>query len=728
MLLQKTFSLSHRLLIVALTLASLAVSAAAAGDLKPEKVAGSVTIYRDTFGVPHIYGPTDASVVFGLAYAQAEDNFWQIEDSYIRALGRAAEVYGEKELQADVLSRAMEAVKLSQEEYRALDKPIRALVDAYASGLNYFLARNPQTKPRLLTRFEGWQVLAFYRYIWHLIDVAGVTGLKEEEIKLSRVEAVDHRGNRGSNAWAIAPSKNADGHAMLFLNPHDSYFEAFTPYEVHLHSEQGWNISGDIAFGEVVPDIGFNENLGWSMTVNYPDIADVYAETFDDPKRPLAYRYGNGYRMAVEWTETIKIKTGEGFADKRITFRKTHHGPIVAARDGKPLAIRLAKYEEGGSGSLKQFYAMGKARTFKEFKAACAQQGHNYHNFTYADRAGNIFYLYSGAVPRRSPKFDWLQPVDGSNPETEWQGYHTIDEMPQLLNPAAGFVQNCNSSPFKTVDESNLNPANYPAYLVGEGEDDNARARVSRKILSGQVKISFDELTRLAFDTRVNEAAVDLPPLFAEFEQLRQTDPRRAEKLAPAIDELKAWDQFSAVESTAMTLFVYLHRRLRPAAYMPPLYHSAPLAELEAGVRIKALEAAIAALEKDFGTWHVKWGERTRLQRPDATSAMNFSDEEPSLPIAGASGQLGIVFTFHTRAAEGQKRRYGFLGHSYVAVVEFGKQVRAKSVSVFGESADPKSPHYFDQAQLYARGEMKPTWFTLEEIKANLERAYHPGE
>jgi penicillin amidase len=268
--------------------------------------------------------------------------------------------------------------------------------------------------------------------------------LKPEQIAAA---VTIYRDTFGSNAWAIAPSRNADGHAMLFLNPHDSYFEAFTPYEVDLHSDQGWNISGDIAFGEVVPDIGFNENLGWSMTVNYPDVADVYAETFDDPKRPLAYRYGNGYRMAVEWTETIRIKTGEGFTDKRFAFRKTHHGPIVALRDGKPLAIRLAKYEEGDSGSLKQFYAMGKARTLKEFKAACAQQGHNYHNFTYADRAGNIFYLYNGAVPRRLAKFDWSQPVDGSNPETEWQGYHTIDEMPQLPSQSLSSANRCARNP-----------------------------------------------------------------------------------------------------------------------------------------------------------------------------------------------------------------------------------------------------------------------------------------
>ena len=360
-------------------------------EARSEKIARSVTIYRDSYGVPHVYGPTDVSCVFGYIYAQAEDNFWQIEDTFIRALGRASEVYGDRTLADDMLNRALEIPRLAKAEYDRVSGRERELSHALVDGLNYFLARNPQVKPRLITKFEAWQTFATTRFLVYQQFIYGKSGLKVDEIKTA-VQALDSSAAAGSttvslnvplngldepesepivgsNMWAVTPSRSASGHAMLFINPHQPFFGPGQWYEGHIHSDEGWNLSGASFFGSPHPTIGHNEHLGWSHTVNDPDIVDVFIEKFDDPKNQLAYRYGDGYKTATEWTDTVGVKTAKGVEPKTFKFRKTHHGPIVAVREGKPLTIKLAKLEDGGSGY--QRYLMGKAKSLAEFKTAC---------------------------------------------------------------------------------------------------------------------------------------------------------------------------------------------------------------------------------------------------------------------------------------------------------------------------------------------------------------------
>jgi acyl-homoserine lactone acylase PvdQ len=729
---------------------SLSVFAAAKAPTaaaRAEKIARSVTIYRDTYGVPHIYGPTDASCVFGYIYAQAEDNFWQIEDSYIRALGRASEVYGERTLADDMLNRALEIPRLAKAEYDRTTGRSRELSDALADGLNYFLARNPQVKPRLITHFEPWYAFAFSRFTLYQLFIFGKSGLRVDEIK-SAVQAIESSsaaaasttgalniplnlpldgplsgfGEResepvvGSNMWAVTPAKSASGHAMLFINPHQPFFGPGQWYEGHVHSNEGWNMSGASFFGSPYLSIGHNEYLGWSHTVNDPDIVDLFIEKFDDKNNPLAYRYGNEKRTATEWTDTIKVNSDKGLESKGFKFRKTHHGPIVAVREGKPLAIRLARLEEGGW--VDEWYAMSKAKSLAEFKAAMSKCAIPMFNAMYADREGNIFYVYNGAVPRRSTKFDWSKPVDGSDPATEWQGYHSFDELPQMTNPKTGFMQNCNQTPFTTTVEGNPEKESFPTYMTRES--DNARAKISRRILFAREKFTFDEWTRAGLDTTVLESETHIPELAAEWEKLKEKDAARAAKLADAIDEMKAWNHVSTIESKAMTLFALWFERM--GRFRAQKVN-------DDWLRIRALEEVTAELSRDFGSWRVAWGDINRLQRIQSGGELEkFSDERPSLPIAGAPGPVGIVNNFYTRPADkGQKRRYGVAGTSFVSVVEFGPKVRARSLMVFGQSADPKSPHHFDQAALFSKNEFKPAWFTLAEIKTNSKRVYRPG-
>jgi penicillin amidase len=752
------------LLIVTLSLAQFSVSSYGSAEAKSkspsiEKVARSVTIYRDRWGVPHVYGPTDYSVMFGFIYAQAEDNFWQIEDSYIQALGRASEVYGEngylaagsgsisRAMESDLVNRQLGITRLAQEDYKKLGKPAQEICQATADGLNYFLEKNPQVKPRLITRYEPWHLLAFNRFAQYQlfifrrlgfrpnelrgsvqeVSAAGVTGrlapIPAEEEESLIAEEQEMAGLIGSNTWAINPKKSASGHAMLFINPHQPFFGPGQWIEGHIHSGTGWNMSGASFPGSPFPTLGHNDYLGWSHTVNAPDVIDAWAEKFDDPKNPLNYRYGAGHRAATEWTETIKVKTDKGLEDRTFKLRRTHHGPIMAVREGKPMAVRMARFDEAG-GSLEQRYMMGKARNLKEFKAAMSRTIVPMFNTMYADREGNIWYIYYGAVPKRDQKYDWTRPVDGSDPGTEWQGYHTLEELPQVLNPQSGWAQNCNATPFLSVadKDGNDNPLKekYPKYMVAES--DNGRSRISRRVLSEKEKFSFDDWANAAFDTRCIDAETKIPSLVAEWEKLKAADPARAEKTAEAIAALKAWDKIASFESTAMTVFtIWAYNRTLAAEQAKVKGDQYP--------QVGVLENVLGGLTEKWGRWKVAWGEINRIQRVHTSGLIEpFSDEKPSYPVMGGPGEyVGIVFNFYSPEARGQKRRYGIVGHSFVSVVEFGPRVQARSLLQFGQSHDPKSPHYFDQAELYSKRQFKPAWFTLEEVKANQKRAYHPG-
>ena len=690
-----------------LLLTLLAFFCFAQASIHANSLARDVTIYRDLYGVPHVFGRTDASTVFGFAYAQAEDNFWRVEENFIFSLGRASELYGERTLDEDRLNHALEIPRLAREEYARLDPQMRSLCDAFADGFNYYLARHPEVRPRLLMKIEPWYTLAFIRYNYYQNGFAHDRSLRGIGLQTASID-YDLKDQTGSNGWVVGPSKSATGHALLFINPHLPFFGPGQVYEGHVHSESGWNFTGYTRFGFPLPYVGHNENGGWVSTDNAADLTDVYFETFDDPARPLAYKYGNGYRLATEHVEEIRVKTAAGLETRKFTMRKTHHGPILGARDGKMLALRMAKFESDGW--LREWYDMTRATSLAALKQAMAPLNMNFGNVMYADRQGNTWYLYNGAIPKRDPRFDWTKPVDGSDPATERKGYHTIDELPQLTNPETGWMQNCNTTPFLLTSEGNPDPRKFPKYMVQEG--DNPRGAISREILASKSKFTFEEWRQFAFDTRVMNAGKRLPALLAAL-KARLSQPGADSRLREVNDVLVRWDQRSTTDSVAMTVFSLWHERMGRDGE---------------DKQLTALNEILDTLQRDFGTWKVAWGEINRLQRLDESRDQDFQDSKPSIPVSGVNGNDGAVFTIYATPERGQKRRYGVAGASYVSIVEFGPHVRALSVHTFGASGDSRSAHFTDQAVLYARGEFKPSWLTLDDIGANLESSYHPGE
>ncbi len=709
--------------------------------IDPEKLSQQVTIHRDKYGVPHIFGDTDESVIFGYGYAQAEDYFWQVEDSYILALGRYSEVAGPKGINSDLLNHAFEIVATSKRDYAALDAVSQRLYAAFVAGINHFLSTHPQVRPRMIRTFEPWHVLAHYR---HLALELGFrfTGLGSETLPRRNPQIW---AATGSNGWALGDSRTASGNAMLLANPHMPWFGFAQLQEAHLASKglpegEPWNFTGAGFYGSPVLALGHNDQLGWTLVTNQPDIADTWRIRFSKPDDPLAYEYDGKYRQAQEWEDTIRVRKTRGMESRKYTFRKTHHGPIVAEEeeslDGTGqtmLAAQIAGLFEAVP--MRQSLQMIKARNLPDFRSAVASMQILYMNVMYADSQKNIWFVYTGRVPRRNPRFDWSQPVEGNDPATNWLGIHGLDELPQVLNPPAGFLQNCNSTPFQVTDGENPLARNFPPYMVGDGDRQTRRSLRSLEILRGMSNCSLADFQQAAFDTEVYWARHELPNYARELQVLVTSNPELAARVKPYLDHLLAWDARITPKSTAATLchawYEQLYGMTYPGEVLREIYRDKPAKQLE------ALARAAERLQHLHGNWQVPYAKLYRSQRlPHLADLVDarFDDDSPSLPMLGGHGPMGVVFTqYYSPSLRipwviSQTQRYGIVGTSYLAAWEFTPSgVRGASLVPFGTNGERNSDHFFDQAELLSNQQLKPELFTRQEVLAGAVRSYHPG-
>ena len=696
-----------------------------------ENRAENIEILRDQWGIAHIYGESDADTVFGTVYAQAEDDFYRLETNYINAMGRLAEAEGQQELFRDLRMKLFidpENLKLLYEES---PEWLQELMIAFADGLNYFLYTHQEIEPRVINYFEPWMALSFTEgSIGGDIERVNLSLLQDfygTDNLLAQAESPSDGEPRGSNGFAIAPANTANGNALLLINPHTSFFFRS---ELHMVSDEGLNAYGAVTWGQFFVYQGFNENTGWMHTSSRADAIDEYLLDVSQRSDGYYYRYGDGERRLEEKVITLPYRDGNEMRSVDITAYFSHHGPVIREQDGSWVAIKLMNEPIR---ALTQSYTRTKASNYEEFRASMALLTNSSNNTVYADSDGNIAYFHGNFIPRRDLSFDWNQPLDGSNPATEWQGLHPVEEIISLFNPASGWIQNTNNTPFNAAGEYSPRQEDYPVYMANNPE--NFRGIHAVQVLDGVRDFTVESLLEAAYEPTLTAFQQLVPRLELVTAVLNQSEDGMtiSSEVLEYINLLREWDYRYSADSVETSLAVYWAQNLfeavrADAAATGANVYDYMIEQATDSQILSALRSAAETLENDFGSWQVPWGEINRYQRLTGDLVQDFDDDAPSIAVPFASGRWGSLASFGARTYPGTKRMYGTSGNSFVAAVEFGERVRARAITVGGLSNDPESAHFDDQAQMYADGEFRDVNFYREDIEANLERRYRPGE
>jgi acyl-homoserine-lactone acylase len=702
------------------------MAAQAGEDARWRQQAAAVEIVRDNWGIAHVTGKTDADAVFGMIYAQAEDDFFRIERNYLVNLGWLARAEGETAIWSDVRQRLFIDTDDLQRRYKASPTWLKSLMDSWADGLNYYLATHPNTHPQVITRFEPWMALSF---------TEGSIGGDIESVALDKLEAfytkspVPHAEKKpnpgGSNGFAIAPANSATGHALLWINPHTSfYFRS----ELQMTSGEGLNAYGAVTWGQFFVYQGFNEHNGWMHTSNGGDAIDEFAETVSERPDGIYYRSGASWKKLRSETLSVPFKQANGAIGYRdVTVYHSQHGPIVRAEGDKWIAFKILQTPVP---ALSQSYLRTKTHDYASFYKTQEMRTDTSNNTVYADANGTIAYFHGNFIPKRDTRFDYRHPVDGSDPATDWQGPEKLEDTIMVKNPKVGFVMNTNNWPFTAAGPDSPKQKNYPRYMWTAGE--NPRGIHALDVLSGKHDFTLDSLIAAGYDPKLTAFDTLMPPLLKAYDSLPAGDARR-DSLREPIEALRGWDHRTGVASVPTSLAIFwgnelIERKSSAAREADEPVYDYLVGKLTDEERLSALSAAITKLTEDFGGWKTPWGEINRFQRRTDDIVQPFDDSAPSLAIGFAPSKWGALASFDSSKPHLTKRIYGSVGNSFIAAVEFGPKVRAKALMSGGESGDPSSKHFVDQSELYSKGQFRDVLFYRADVLAHAERTYHPGE
>ncbi len=666
-----------------------------------------------------------------MIYAQAEDDFNRIERNYLIGLGWLAQAEGESALYSDLRARLFIDVDRLQQQYRSAPPWLKSLMDAWSDGLNYFLSTHSAVHPKVIHHFEPWMALSFTEgsiggdiETIDLKQLAEFYGSATPPMARSRPasDPVAEESPGGSNGFAIAPKLTASGHAMLWINPHTSYYFRS---ELQMVSDQGLNVYGAVTWGQFFVYQGFNAHNGWMHTSYGGDAIDEYAEDLVKKSDGLYYRYGTQQKKFRVSVVTIPIKQAAGVTSRSFTVYHSHHGPIIRAANGKWIAIKLLQEPVP---ALSQSYLRTKTTDYASFRKIQDMRTDTSNNTVYADANGTIAYFHGNFIPKRDPSFDFTHPVDGSNPATEWQGPHALSDTITLLNPSNGWLFNSNNWPFSAAGDQSPKRENYPRYMWWKGE--NPRGPHAVEVLSKLRNATLDSLIAAGYDGHLTAFDLLLPPLIAAYDALPSSDPRRADLREP-IETLRGWNRRTAADSVATTVAIFwgqglIERNGAAARDADEPAYDYLVDKLTDAQRIDGMTAALAKLQQDFGRWRIAWGEINRFQRLTDDIVQPFDDARPSLAVGFAPSQWGALASFDSSKPRTTKKIYGSTGNSFVAAVEFGPTIHAKAIMSGGESGDPASPHFTDQALMFSQGQFRDVLFYPDEVRAHAERSLSP--
>jgi len=669
-------------------------------------------ILWDTYGVPHIYGKDVQSLFHAFGWAQMHSHGNVILRLYGQARGRAAEYWGEKYVESDQWVRTMGVPVRAQQWYDAQNPTFRNYIDAFAAGINAYTQNHGELiddEVKGVLPVTGVDVLAHVHRLLNftfIVKPQTLASLREEWENPKDTSTGFNKQNitpqkpLGSNGWAIAPSRSASGNAMLLANPHNPWSDLFLWYEAQLNAP-GIDTYGATLVGIPVLTIGFNDNLGWTHTVNKYNGRDVYELTLADG----GYRFDGKIRAFETETQTLNVRQPDGtLEEKPLTVQRSVHGPVIAQKDGKALALRVVGLDQPGA--LEQWWTMGLAKNLTEFEAAIKPVQIPMFTVIYADREGHIMHLFNGQVPVRSQGdyAYWSGIIPGDTSTTLWTQFHPYADLPRVLDPQSGWLQNANDPPWTTTFPVPLKPDDYPSYIAPRGPME-FRAQHSAKMLKSDERISFEKMVEYKHSTHLELAERLLDDLITAARQ------HGGEVGKNAADVLETWDRKTESDSRGAVLFAFWNEEVDfsnlfavPWNEQEPLTTPNGLADPVSAVT--ALEAAAQRVMATYGRLDVPWGEVFRLR-------------SGNLDLPANGGEVGIFRNlWFSPLEDGRFEAIG--GESYVAAIEFSNPVRAMALVSYGNATQPNSPHVGDQLELFAKKQLRPIWRSRQEIEVHL--------